>query len=272
MKPPPDQKATQETNRLPEPLRRLPDPPKTLWFEGALPREAGIAIVGSRACTTYGRRVAFSLGQAVALAGWPVISGLARGVDAAAHRATVAASGRGFAVLGSGIDVIYPAENMDLADELINNGGGLISEYPPGTPPAPFRFPARNRLIAALSSAVVVVEAGEKGGALITARIALDLGIDVLAVPGDIDRPVSKGCNLLIRDGAHPVLSSTDLIDCLELILGPRPLSTPQLSLDAGPVNADLDGILASSDQPVGRVLADIMRAQLEGSGRPTSD
>lgn len=272
MKPPPRQAATQKTNHLPGLLHRLVDPPKTLWFEGTLPREAGIAIVGSRACTTYGRRAAFSLGQAVAVAGWPVISGLARGVDAAAHRGTVAAGGRGFAVLGSGIDVIYPAENMELAGELINNGGGLISEYPPGTPPAPFRFPARNRLIAALSSAVVVVEAGEKGGALITARIALDLGIDVLAVPGDIDRPVSKGCNQLIRDGAHPVLGSMDLIDSLELILGRRPVSTPQLPLDTGPDNSDLDEILASSDQPVGRVLADMMRAQLEGSGRPTSD
>jgi DNA processing protein len=225
-----------------------------------------VAIVGTRACTTYGRRVAFSLGQAVASAGWPVISGLARGVDAAAHKGTLSASGSGYAVFGSGIDVIYPAENADLADELVARGGGLISEYPPGTPPAPFRFPARNRIIAALSSAVVVVEAGKKGGALITARLALEMGLDVLAVPGDIERPTSNGCNLLIRDGAHPVLSASDLIESLEMILGPAPnrLASSRTFDEIEP-GAAIDDILSSTNKPVGDVLADLVRAQLEG-------
>lgn len=258
---------------MPDGLRRLPDPPNTLWFEGGLPEEPGVAIVGTRSCTSYGRRVAFSLGRTVATAGWPVISGLARGIDAAAHRGTVAAGGRGYAVLGSGIDVIYPAENYELAATLVASEGGILSEYAPGTPPAPFRFPARNRIIAGLSSAVVVVEAGVKGGALITARIALDLGIDVLAVPGDIDRPVSEGCNLLIRDGAHPVLSGTDLLESLEMILGQAPKGVPTATSAAGrAADPDLDEILSASDQPVGRVLAELMRAQIEGSMRPTRD
>jgi DNA processing protein len=265
--------SVRKTTRLPDGLQRLSDPPKTLWWKGQLPGGPGVAIVGTRACTAYGRRVAFSLGKAVAGAGWPVISGLARGVDAAAHRGTVAASGSGYAVFGSGIDVIYPSENFELADELVATGGGVLSEYPPGTPPAPFRFPARNRIIAALSAAVVVVEAGEKGGALITARIALELGIDVLAVPGDIDRPVSTGCNLLIRDGAHPVLSAADLIDSLEMILGPAPKDSPSQRPRASErATVDLDEILNATDEPVGRVLADLMRAELEGSIRPTGD
>lgn len=265
--------SVRKTTRLPDGLQRLSDPPKTLWWKGQLPSGPGVAIVGTRACTAYGRRVAFSLGKAVAGAGWPVISGLARGVDAAAHRGTVAASGRGYAVFGSGVDVTYPSENVELAEQLIATGGGVISEYPPGTPPAPFRFPARNRIIAGLTAAVVVVEAGEKGGALITARIALELGIDVLAVPGDIDRPVSTGCNLLIRDGAHPVLSAADLIDSLEMILGPAPKDSPtEGPRHSEPATVDLDEILKATDQPVGRVLADLMRAELEGSIRPTSD
>jgi DNA processing protein len=116
-----------------------------------------------------------------------------------------------------------------------------------------------------------VVEAGEKGGALITARIALELGIDVLAVPGDIDRPVSTGCNLLIRDGAHPVLSAADLVDSLEMILGPAPKDSPS-RLPGASATVDLDEMLDATDQPVGRVLADLMRAELEGSIRPTGD
>ena len=221
----------------------------------------GVAIVGTRRCTQYGRSIARNLGHAVATAGWPVISGLARGIDAAAHEGTLDGSGGGFAVLGCGVDVIYPADNAGLAARLLANSGGLVSEYPPGTPPAPFRFPARNRIIAGLSDAVVVVEAAVTGGALITARLALDQGKDVLAVPGDINRATSEGCNLLIRDGAHPVLSSEDLIESLERILGPPPRhAAPE------PLPADgqmLDQVLEQSDRPVGAVLAEVVRAEL---------
>lgn len=237
--------------------------PSHLWVRGKTPSMPGVAIVGTRRCTEYGRAIARNLGYAVATAGWPVISGLARGIDAAAHTGTLDGGGEGFAVFGSGVDVIYPADNRALAGRLLEHSGGLISEYPPGTPPAPFRFPARNRIIAGLSGAVVVVEAAVTGGALITARLALDQGKDVLAVPGDINRPTSEGCNLLIRDGAHPVLSPEDLLESLERILGPPPrIAAPQPVAAGG---ALLDEMLMQSDRPVGAVLADVVRAELAG-------
>ena len=223
----------------------------------------GVAIVGTRRCTEYGRSIARTLGHSVAAAGWPVVSGLARGIDAAAHTGTLEGGGEGFAILGCGVDIIYPADNRGLAGRLLGNGGGLISEYPPGTPPAPFRFPARNRIIAGLSAAVVVVEAAVTGGALITARLALDQGKDVLAVPGDISRTTSEGCNLLIRDGAHPVLSSGDLIESLERILGPAPIAASPNSITS--TELLLDEVVEKSDRPVGAVLADVVRAELAG-------
>lgn len=253
---------------VPGSLRVIPDPPTALWAIGELPTVPGVAIVGTRRCTSYGRKAALWLGEAVALAGWPVISGLARGIDAAAHRAVVEAGGIGVAVLGSGLDTIYPPENRQLAADLVGAGGAIISEYPPGTPPAPFRFPARNRVISGLSAAVVVVEAALTGGALITARLALEQGKEVLAVPGDIDRPTSAGCNLLIRDGAHPVLGAIDLIESLEQIMGPAP--TVAKAPDVAP-GATVDELIAGSDRPVGEVLAELARLELEGGLRVES-
>jgi DNA processing protein len=251
------------TNELAPMLVGVSQAPSHLWVRGTLPSMVGVAIVGTRRCTEYGRTIARNLGRAVASAGWPVISGLARGIDAAAHNGTLDGGGDGFAILGCGVDVIYPADNRGLADRLLENSGGLISEYPPGTPPAPFRFPARNRIIAGLSGAVVVVEAAVTGGALITARLALDQGKDVLAVPGDINRATSEGCNLLIRDGAHPVLSSEDLIESLERILGPSPRAAAPTPFPTGGVL--LDQVLEQSDRPVGAVLAEVVRAELAG-------
>ena len=259
-----DIRKTTEMSHL---LAGVPQAPSHLWVRGKVPSITGVAIVGTRRCTEYGRSVARSLGHAVAIAGWPVISGLARGIDAAAHAGTLDAGGEGFAVLGSGVDVIYPAENRGLAAELLERSGGLISEYPPGTPPAPFRFPARNRLIAGLSGAVIVVEAAVTGGALITARLALDQGKDVLAVPGDITRVTSVGCNLLIRDGAHPVLSAEDLIESLQLVLGkpPRPSALQSIaSVAIADQGLALDELLDNSNRPIGTVLAEVMRAELE--------
>jgi DNA processing protein len=188
-----------------------------------------------------------------------VISGLARGIDGVAHTACVEAGEPGWAVLGSGLDIVYPRQNESLARRLVELGGGLISEYPPGTPPAPYRFPARNRIIAALSAAVVVVEAAVTGGALITARLALELGRDVLAVPGDINRAVSEGSNLLIRDGAHPVLGPEDLIETLAYILGPPPRTPP-----SPPARAeDVDALIERSGGPIGETLASLTRSEL---------
>jgi DNA processing protein len=202
-------------------LAALPGSPPGLFVEGTLPVEPGVAVVGTRRCTRYGRRLARAYGRAIAAAGWTLVSGLARGIDGAAHFGTVDADGNGIAVLGSGVDVLYPREHTGLAESLLACGGAVVSEYPPGAVPYPWRFPPRNRIISGLSRAVVVVEAGVKGGALITARLALDQGVSVFAVPGDIQRESSRGCNLLIRDGAHPVLDPDDLVEELALILGP---------------------------------------------------
>lgn len=201
-------------------LHDLEDPP-AVWLIGELDEAPGVAVVGTRRCTRYGVDLAEGFGAIIARAGWTTVSGLARGVDTAAHRGCLRLSGHAVAVLGSGIDHCYPRENKPVYDEIVDTGGAIVSEYPPGTPPDRWRFPARNRLIAAMSAAVVVVEAAATGGALITARLAAELGRPVFAVPGDVDRSMSEGCNRLIRDGAFPVLGSTDLLEELSLIIGP---------------------------------------------------
>ena len=205
-------------------LGDLPGAPDVLFVRGRLPAEPGVAIVGTRRCTRYGMGLARIYGQACASAGWPVVSGLARGADGEAHRGVVDAGGVGVAVLGCGPDIIYPAEHRSLAESLLAGGGAIATEYPPGTRPEPWRFPPRNRVISGLAAAVVVVEAAETGGALITASAALEQGRHVFAVPGDVGRETSRGCNLLIRDGATPVLDPADLLASLSLLLGaPRP-------------------------------------------------
>ena len=205
-------------------LGELPGAPDVLFVRGRLPAEPGVAIVGTRRCTRYGMGLARVYGQACASAGWPVVSGLARGADGEAHRGVVDAGGVGVAVLGCGPDIVYPAEHRSLAEGLLAAGGAIVTEYPPGTRPEPWRFPPRNRIISGLAAAVVVVEAAETGGALITAAAALEQGRHVFAVPGDVGRETSRGCNLLIRDGATPVLDPADLLASLSLLLGrPRP-------------------------------------------------
>lgn len=211
---------TRDSADYPVGMRDLEDPP-SLYVEGSLEEWPGVAVVGTRRCTRYGVELAESFGAALAAAGWSTVSGLARGIDSAAHRGALATNGHTVAVLGSGIDVCYPRENQGLYDEILATGGAILSEYGPGTPPSKWRFPARNRIIAAISAAVVVVEAGRTGGALITARIAGEIGRPVFVVPGDVDRVASEGCNRLLRDGAHPVLGPTDLIEELSLVLGP---------------------------------------------------
>jgi DNA processing protein len=176
------------------------------------------------------------------------------------------------AVLGSGVDVVYPAENTGLYESILDGHGAVISEYPPGTRPDRWRFPARNRLIAAIASAVVVVEAGEKGGALITARLAAELGRPVLVVPGDVDRPASVGCNRLIKDGAHPVLDVADLLADLELILGRPPLDRAPSEgeiPDTGIAVDDLPGLWGCS---AGEALARLARMEVAGQALRAGD
>lgn len=260
----------------PPALAELGDPPDVLFVRGALPVEPGVAVVGTRRCTAYGTRLAIEFGKAIAGAGWPLVSGLARGIDGAAHQGTVGAGGIGVAVLGSGSDVVYPSDHRDLHDALLASGGGVITEYPPGTRPDGWRFPPRNRIISGLSAAVVVVEAAVTGGALVTAMRAAEQGRALFAVPGDVDREASIGCNLLIRDGAIPALGPADLIEGLSLILGPPSHPT---SSEAAAAPGGVDGdILAAVRSPITTddvasrlglavpvVLASIARLELSG-------
>ena len=196
------------------------DAPAWLFRNGPLPPEPRVAIVGTRQCTEYGRRLALECAAACAEAGWTVVSGLARGIDAAAHRGALAADGRTVAALGCGPDIRYPRQHASLRRRILDSGGAMVTEYPPGASPLPWRFPPRNRIISGLSRAVVVVESAASGGSLSTAARAVIQNRTVFAIPGDVDRPASVGCNLLIRDGAVPVLGPDDLVEALSLLTG----------------------------------------------------
>lgn len=224
--------------------------------------------MGTRRCTRYGVGLAESFGAAIASAGWTVVSGLARGIDAAAHRGCLARGGHAVAVLGSGVDVCYPRENRPIFERIHATGGAIVSEYPPGTPPDRWRFPARNRIIAAMSAAVVVVEANETGGALITARLGAEMGRPVFVVPGDVDRPASIGCNRLIKDGAHPVLGVEDMVAELELILGPAPNSPSRENLGIPEAGAELDDLPDLWGLSPGEALVRLGKLELAGQLR----
>jgi DNA processing protein len=195
-------------------LRDIPDAPPGLWYRGdpkALRSSRSVAVVGSRAGSRVALETADQLARSLASRHVAVISGLARGVDSAAHRGALAAGGLTVAVLGSGLRQVYPAEHRPLAEE-IERSGAVISEYPPDTPALPFHFPMRNRIISALSQAVVVIEASEQSGSLITAACALEQGKDVMAVPGNVLSGRNRGGHALIRDGAKIVESADDIL------------------------------------------------------------
>jgi len=206
-------------------LAAIHDPPAQLFLRGdgedeILDRPA-VAIVGARACSAYGRSVARSLAREVAAAGLVVVSGMARGIDGESHRGALDADGITVAVLGCGIDRDYPAAHAELARRICERGL-VVSEYEPGIEPAPWRFPARNRIIAGLCAATVVVEARERSGALITADFALEEGRDVLAVPGEITSALSGGTNALLKLGAGPVTCAADLLELFDLVPAAR--------------------------------------------------
>ncbi len=202
----------------PRALREIQYPPAILYVRGTLHAsdELGIGMVGTRRATPYGRDMASRIAGDLARAGVTVVSGLALGIDGVAHRAALEAGGRTIAVCASGLDVVYPARHRELAHNITQNGA-LISDYPLGMPPHAQNFPARNRIISGLSRGVVVVEAPERSGALITANFAADQGRDVYAVPGSALSPMSRGCHQLIRDGATLVTSAEDLLTELQI-------------------------------------------------------
>lgn len=195
-------------------LKNIYDPPFVIFYRGTLPQEQDItiAMVGSRKATAYGRLIAETLAQDLGEKDAWVVSGMARGIDTASHRGCLKAGGKTIAVLGSGIDVIYPRENRSLYEEIILSGA-VLSELPLGTPPLPQHFPARNRLISGLSKGVVVVEAAEKSGSLITVDFALEQGRDVFAIPGPVNSLLSRGTHKLIREGAKLVEKADDILE-----------------------------------------------------------
>lgn len=252
-------------------LAELHDPPAAIHVRGdaEILAEPAVAIVGARSCSSYGARVARELARELAGAGVVVISGLARGIDGEAHRGTLDAGGRTVAVLGCGIDRDYPRSHSELARR-IRERGAVVSEYPPGIEPAPWRFPARNRIIAGLCAATVVVEARERSGALITADFALELGRDVFAVPGEITSALSAGTNDLLRQGAAPLLSAGDVLGALGLEPAARQL--PPLSPAASQVlrlladgARDVDDVARASGRPTAEVAAVLVELELAG-------
>jgi DNA processing protein len=263
---------------LPPLLAAIHDPPDGLFLRGPagadLLAQRVVGIVGARACSSYGAHVARSLARELAAAGLVVVSGLARGIDGEAHRGALEANRPTVAVLGCGIDRDYPSAHRRLARDIAENGL-VVSEYGPGVEPAPWRFPARNRIIAGLSAAVVVVEARERSGALITADFALEEGREVFAVPGEITSALSAGTNELIRLGASPVTKPADVLHALGVEpAAPKP---PRLSPDAervlghvsdGP--ASLDELTRATGLDAGTLAA--LVSELELAGAVTAD
>jgi DNA processing protein len=199
-------------------LRQVADPPPVLFMRGKLkPSDSGaVALVGTRRASSYGKAVGECFARDLARAGVTVVSGLAKGIDTVVHHAAMQAGGRTIAVLGNGLDQVYPAENAGLAHKIVDTrAGALVSEFPPGIPPDAVNFPRRNRIISGLSLVTVILEAGAPSGALITADFALEQGRDVLAVPGNIFSPTCAGTNYLLKQGATPVTSADDILDVL---------------------------------------------------------
>jgi DNA processing protein len=211
---------TIEENDYPSSLKQIPNPPKILYYRGTIKKyEPLISIVGTRKCSSYGRQITFDIAGKLSDAGFVVVSGLAPGIDTFAHTSAVKRNKRTIAVLGTGLDeeFIYPKENIELSRKIVENGGCLISEYPPQTKAASFTFPRRNRIIAGLSPATLVIESNQTGGAMITASYALSYKRKLFAVPGDIYSPTSAGPHKLIKYGAKLIDNANEIIKELNL-------------------------------------------------------
>ncbi|MDD6036242.1 MAG: DNA-processing protein DprA [Lachnospiraceae bacterium] len=205
---------TQEDKEYPEKFRTLFSAPRFLYYKGVLPGEIPlIAIIGARNCSHYGSETAWRIAKKLAEQGVGIVSGLAYGVDKAAHDGALSGGGPTYAVLGCGVDICYPKANERTYDRILSEGGSIISEYPPGTQPLPCFFPQRNRIIAGFSDGILVTEARKKSGSLITVSFGLEYGKNIYAVPGRIDDVVSEGCNYLLKEGAKPVTGAEDILE-----------------------------------------------------------
>jgi len=259
----------------PRRLKEIDQSPPVLFIKGALNVEDdwAVAVVGTRRVTPYGRQVASEIATFLAQNGVTVISGLARGVDAIAHQTALEQGGRTFAVLGSGVDVIYPPEHRTLAESIVAHGA-LISDYPPGTQPDGVNFPPRNRIISGLSRGTVVIEAGEKSGALITAKFSIDQGREVFAAPGSVLSPMSRGTNNLLAAGAVPLTSPTVILKNLN-ITQTRPSAEPvKPTLDAdearilralGQDTLHIDDLCGKLGTSVEKLTAELTMMELKG-------
>lgn len=258
-------------------LAAIPDPPLALWLRGRLPAPAAtaVAVVGSRDASPAGLAASRRLGRDLTRAGLVVVSGLARGIDGAAHEGALEGGGATVAVLGCGADKIYPPSHRDLAARLLEQGGAILSEFPPGAPPLPHHFPLRNRIISGLSRAVVIVEASERSGSLITARAALEQGRDVLAVPGGVASGRHRGCHALIKDGARLVETVDDILDEVgwQAPAKRRPQMLPSKLLQynylesamAGGGPRSLDDLVERTGREVPALLGDLACLELAG-------
>lgn len=265
---------TLNSELYPHRLRQIYDPPPLLYLRGKLTKEdnLALAIVGSRVATVYGRLIAERLASQLAKGGITIVSGMARGIDSAAHRGALQAGGRTLAVLGCGVDVVYPPENRELMDQITANGA-VLSEFSLGSPPEAGNFPQRNRLISGLCLGVIVVEAGQRSGALITAQCALDQGREVFAIPGNINARTSKGANQLIKEGAKLVAGVDDILE--ELGMAGSPLAhqpPPQLEGEEAIIFALLcseplhvDKIIRQTKYSSSQVLSTLLSLELKG-------
>ncbi len=261
----------------PGPLRQIPDPPPVLWVRGdpaALSAPRIVAVVGARAATRGGLEVAADLAAGLAAAGVTVVSGLARGVDGAAHQAAVAHGGASVGVLGSGLDRLYPVEHADLAAAMTQRGA-VVSEHPAHMPALPHHFPLRNRIISGLAAAVVVVEASEKSGSLLTAMAALEQGREVMAVPGPVGPGRHRGGHALLRDGARLVEGADDVLAELGWALRPSaaggqgtglaPDLVAELGLEPTAEDFSADEVVAATGRPIAAISARLAALEIEG-------
>jgi DNA processing protein len=270
---------TWDDETYPRRLKEIDQPPPVLYVKGELSPEDewAVAIVGTRRITAYGRQVTEEIASTLGRSGVTVVSGLARGIDGVAHQAALNAGGRTLAILGSGVNRVYPPEHRRLAEQITNHGA-LVSDYAPGTPPEASNFPPRNRIISGLAMAVVVVEAGETSGALITAHFAAEQGREVFAVPGNILAPQSQGTNRLVQQGAQPLLHVKDLLAALELnaivehkaarSVLPADAMEAQLLEVLGVEPLHVDDIRSKTGLPIEKVSATLALMELKGMVR----
>ena len=262
----------------PPALLEIADPPSVLYVRGNpdLLHRRGIAVVGSRNATPQGIQTAESFARHLAAQGLCIVSGLALGIDAAAHRGALAAQGETVAVIGTGADRIYPARNKELAIAIAERGA-IVSEFPLGTPAVAYNFPRRNRIISGLARGVLVVEAAPESGSLITARLAAEQGREVFAIPGSIHSPVARGCHKLIKQGAKLVETAQDILEELgNFAAAPMPAAAPSAAPDESPILAalghdpcSLDDLVERTGQSADQLLPELLSLELGGSLAP---